>query len=98
MYVYVFLQLIADKLGESPNRTVYLMTLSQDKDSILNSDENRRLLTKVGLKSFYDVGEWLVSTLGSLQHNELADKMRAFMERKKRESKWYTPCTEHKGN
>ena len=67
MYVYV-LQLIADKLGSSPNRMVYLMTLSQDKDSILNADENRKRLLEVGLKCYFDVGDWLVSTLENLQH------------------------------
>ena len=89
--LYAILQLIADKLGQSPNRTVYLMTLSQDKDSVLNSDENRKLLLKVGLKCYHDVGDWLASTLESLQHNELAVKMTAFMQKKKKESKWYTP-------
>jgi len=89
MDVHVCLQLIADKLGHSPNRTVYLMTVSQDKDSVLNTDENRRLLMKVGLKCYHDVGDWLASTLENLRHNELADKMTAFMQRKKRETKWY---------
>ena len=65
------------------------MTLSQDKDSVLNSDENRQLLMKVGLKCYHDVGDWLASTLESLQHNELADKMTAYMQKKKKESKWY---------
>ena len=65
------------------------MTLSQDKDSVLNSDENRQLLTKVGLKCYYDVGDWLASTLESLQHNELAVKMTAFMRQKKKDSKWF---------
>ena len=65
------------------------MTLSQDKDSVLNSDENRQLLTMVGLKCYYDVGDWLASILESLQHNELADKMTAYMQKKKKESKWY---------
>ena len=65
------------------------MTLSQDKDSVLNSDENRQLLMMVGLKCYHDVGDWLTSTLESLQHNELADKMTAFMLKKKKESKWY---------
>ena len=83
------LQLIADKLGQSPNRTVYLMTLSQDKDSILNTDENRKRLLEVGLKCYFDVGDWLVSTLESLQHNELAVKMTAHMQKKKKESRWY---------
>ena len=85
----IHLQLIVDKLGQSPNRTVYLTTLSQDRDSVLNNDENRQLLIKVGLKCYYDVGDWLVSTLESLQHNELAVKMTAFMQKKKKESKWY---------
>ena len=40
--VHANLQLIADKLGHSPNFTVYLMTLSRDKDSVLNSDENKK--------------------------------------------------------
>ena len=66
------------------------MTLSQDKDSVLNSDENRRLLMKVGLKCYHDVGDWLATTLDSLQHSELAVKMTAFMQKKKKETKWYT--------
>ena len=66
------------------------MTLSQDKDSVLNSDENRRLLIKVGLKCYHDVGDWLAKTLDNLQHNELAVKMTAFMQKKKKETKWYT--------
>ena len=68
---------------------VYLMTLSQDKDSILNADENRKRLLEVGLKCYFDVGDWLVSTLENLQHNDLAVKMTACIEKKKKESKWY---------
>lgn len=65
------------------------MTLSQDKDSVLNTDENRKRLLEVGLQCYFDVGDWLVSTLESLQHDELAVKMTAYIQKKKRESKWY---------
>jgi len=76
-------------LGQSPNRTVYLTTLSQDKDSVLNTDDGRKKLMKAGLKCCYDVGDWLVKTLDVLQHNELAVKMAAFVENKKKTCQWY---------
>jgi len=48
---------------------------------------------KVGLKCCYDVGDWLAETFDSLQHHELAVKMTAFLEKKKKECRWYNSTT-----
>ena len=45
----------------------------------------------VGLKCHQEVNDWLALIMESQQHNKLAVKMTAFMQKKKKESKWYTP-------
>ena len=56
---------------------------------MLNTDDGRKKLMKAGLKCHFDVGDWLVKTLDELQHNQLAVKMTAFLESKKRVCHWY---------
>ena len=72
--------MIKEKLGPAPSRTVKFFTFSQDKDSVLNSDEGRQKLRDVGIGTPLEVGDWLVDVFRRrFGQDELADRLHSFI-------------------
>ena len=55
-------------------------SFSQDRDSVLNSEEGRRKLREVGIGIPLEVGEWLVDVFQkSFGQDDLADRLHGFI-------------------
>ena len=68
------------KLGSSLSRKVQFFSFSQDRDSVLNSDEGRQKLKDVGIGSPQDVGEWLVEVFQrDFGQETLASQLESFI-------------------
>ena len=77
---FPFLQMIKEKLGVSPSRTVKSFSFSQDNDSVLNTDEGRQRLRDVGIGTPPEVGEWLVDVFKNrFGQDDLADRLQSFV-------------------
>ncbi len=74
------LQETRGKLGSVPSRTVRFFSFSQDRDSVLNTDEGRRRLRDMGIGSPQDVGDWLVEVFRKdFRLEALADRLDSFI-------------------
>ena len=73
-------QIIEEKLGRSPNRTILFFSFSQDRDSTLNSDEGRQKLLDAGIHSPKDVGKWIEERLRDYLHqDDVAHRLLQFL-------------------
>ena len=55
-------------------------SFSQDRDSVLNCEEGRRRLRKVGIGTPLEVGEWLVDVFRKhFGQDNLADQLDSFI-------------------
>lgn len=55
-------------------------SFSQDRDSVLNSEEGRRKLREVGIGIPLEVGEWLVDVFRKhFGQDDLADRLHGFI-------------------
>lgn len=76
----LFPQMIKEKLGHSPTRTVRFFSFSQGKDSVLNTPGGRKILRDVGIQFSLGVGEWLVKTFHKhLDQEELASRLHDYI-------------------
>ena len=76
------LQMIKEKLGVSPSRTVKFFSFSQDNDSVLNVDEGRQRLRDVGIGTPPEVGEWLVDVFKNrFEQDDLAARLHSFVQK-----------------
>ena len=77
---YIFLQKIKQKIGTSTSRTMDFFSFCQDGDSILNCDEGRETLKRVGIYSTSKVGEWIEKELRDhMQHEKIAEALHKFL-------------------
>ena len=73
-------QIIEEKLGRSPNRTIHFYSFSQDRDSSLNSDEGREMLLNAGIRSTREVGKWIEERLRDYLHqDDVANRFLQFL-------------------
>lgn len=78
--------MIQEKLGEVPSCTVKFFSFSQDRDSVLNSEEGRQKLREVGIGSPLDVGEWLADVFRRrFGQDDLADRLHTFTHKKQKQ-------------
>ena len=55
-------------------------SFSQDRDSVLNCEEGRHRLRKVGIGTPLEVGEWLVDVFQKhFGQDDLADRLHSFI-------------------
>ena len=55
-------------------------SFKQDRDSVLNCEEGRRKLKKVGIETPLEVGEWLVDVFRKrFGQDDLADQLHSFI-------------------
>ncbi len=74
--------MMLEQLGNIPSRKVQFYSFSQDRDSILNSDDGRDKLRGAGIGTPQDVGDWLAEIFEQqLDQDELAEKLRELVHR-----------------
>ena len=67
--------MIKEKLKPCPKHKVQFFSFYQDKDSVLNTPEGRKILHDVGIQTPYDVGDWLIDVFRNhLDQEELAER------------------------
>ena len=72
----IYPQMIKEKLGDCPSRTIKFFSFSQSKASVLNTPSGRQILQEVGIHSPVQVGEWLAETFRKhLDQEELASRL-----------------------
>ncbi len=75
-----FLQETRKKLGSVSSRTVKFFSFSQDRDSVLNTEEGRQRLRDVGIGAPLKVGDWLVDVFKKdFKLEGLADQLDSFI-------------------
>ena len=73
-------QVIRKKLGSTPSRMVKFFSFSQDRDSVLNTEDGRKKLRDVGIGTPSEVGDWLVGVFREdFQQENLADQLDSFI-------------------
>ena len=74
--------MMVEQLGNIPSHTVQFYSFSQDRDSILNSEDGRRRLQGAGIGTPQDVGDWLAEIFEQqLDQDELAENLRTLVHR-----------------
>ena len=74
--------MMLDQLGCVPSHKVQFFSFSQDRDSVLNTDDGRRKLQKAGIGTTLDVGDWLADIFEQqLEQDELAQQLRQIVHR-----------------
>ncbi len=70
------------KLGSASSRIVKFFSLSQDRDSVLNTEEGRQRLRDVGIGTPLELGDWLVGVFrDDFRLESLADRLDSFINR-----------------
>ena len=81
-HLLCMLQMTLEQLGRVPSRKVKFYSFSQDRDSILNTEDGRSKLRDAGIGTPQDVGDWLAHIFESqLDQDELSQKLRKFVHR-----------------